>query len=151
MALTRRLLECDFSGVSQGRDYIRHPARMPIEVKCSSSLAQLNLQLNNVSEGGLSFVSPNAFHRGSVVDIKIPVRPVFRVHGVVQWCRALTEGFELGVEFLDRDDAYRVRMVQQVCRIEMYRQELQLRSGKRVSKERASKEWIEKYAESFPK
>ncbi len=150
MTLTRRSLGSDISDTSHDREYIRHPACMPIDVKCSSSLAQLNLQLNNVSEGGLSFVSPNAFHRGSVVDIKIPVRPVFRVHAVVQWCRAVSEGFELGVEFLDRDDAYRVRMVQQVCRIEMYRDELQLRSGKRVSREQASKEWIAKYAESFP-
>jgi PilZ domain len=151
MSLAHSSVNSQPPGPPHDREYIRHPIHMPIEVKCSSTVAQLNLQLSNVSVGGLSFRSPRSFHRGSIVEIKISVRPVFRVHAVVQWCKAVGESFELGVEFLDQDDAYRVRMIEQICHINQYRDEVHQRSGKRISRNQASKEWIEKYAETFPR
>ncbi len=135
----------------QAREFIRHPANVPLEVQPQGLRQQLSLQLNNVSEGGLSFESPVEFYQGALVKIKIrAVKPVFRVHAVVQWCRKKLDHFELGVRFLDSDDAFRVRMVEQVCHIEAYRKQVEARQGRRLSKNQASIEWIAKHGPEFP-
>ncbi len=144
------------------RAYIRHPTDVSIDVSAYSRKEQLNLQLNNVSVGGLSFTSDQKFHKDTVVKLKISeVKPVFKVNAIVRWCREQShdqekiehkeqQRYELGVEFLDTDDAFKVRMVEQVCHIGEYRKKLQKKEGKRVSWNRASEEWIQKNASSFP-
>jgi len=133
------------------RQYIRHLAEVPLEVSPHGIPEQLSLQLNNVSVGGLSFDSPSEFSEGSLVKIKINyIKPIFRVNGIVQWCEALSDHFEVGVRFLDEDDAFRVRMVEQVCHIEQYRHQALLKEGRRISKNKASSEWIEKHGAEFP-
>lgn len=133
-----------------GRAFIRHPAQVPIRVSSNKSRQQLNLLLNNVSTGGLSFHSPDPFNEGTPVQISIPTKPVFQVHAIVQWCQPDKAGYELGVKFLDHADAYRVRMVEQVCHIEDYRLRKQVERGKRVSRNQASREWIAQHGGSFP-
>ena len=43
-----------------------------------------------------------------------------------------------------------LRMVEQICHIEHYRNELLQTEGREISSEVAAKEWIEKYAHTFP-
>ena len=70
-----------------GREYIRHPADVPILVKVIGNPQQMRLPLNNISQGGLAFESPTPFDIGSPIEIKIKAeRRVFRACGVVQWC-----------------------------------------------------------------
>jgi hypothetical protein len=136
----------------QSREYIRHPSQVPLEVLPHRAREQLNLQLNNVSLGGLSFTSPVEFHTNTIVRIKIPtVKPVFKVNGLVQWCKKTQGHFEMGVQFLDEDDAFKVRMVEQVCHISEYRKHSQRQTGKCISWNKASLEWIEKNGGSFPR
>lgn len=136
----------------QHREFIRHPSSIPLEVAPHSAREQLNLKLNNVSRGGLSFDSPVEFHQGTLIKIKIThIKPVFKVDAVVLWCQKLQDHYELGVRFLDHQDAFRVRMIEQICHIEEYRLNAQKKSGKRISKNKASLEWIEKYGPSFPR
>jgi len=133
------------------REYIRHAAKVPLEVAPQSAREQLNLQVNNVSAGGLSFDSPIEFHTNAIIKIKIPsIKPVFKVSAVVQWCKRIKDHFELGVRFLDSNDAFRVRMVEQVCHIGQYREETIQRTGRRMTWNKASLEWIEKNGASFP-
>lgn len=136
--------------VQHDRSYIRHLTSVPLEVKPYSMRQKLTLQLNNVSVGGLSFNSPTEFHPGDLVKIKIKeTKPVFYVDGVVQWCHQCEGFYELGVEFLGEEDAFRVRMMEQVCHIEHYRQS-QMKDGRHISKNDASREWIEKHGSEFP-
>jgi len=136
----------------QNRDYIRHPSSIPLDVKPRAAQEQmnLNLKLNNISAGGLSFDSPVPFNEGAIVNIRIPVKPVFRVNAMVEWCKRKGSHYELGVRFLDQEDAYRARMVEQVCHIEQYRQETLRRTGRRLSRNKASLEWIQKHGPRFP-
>jgi len=134
------------------REYIRHHSKVPLEIAPHSTREQLNLQLNNISLGGLSFTSPIEFHTNTLIKIKISsVKPIFKVDAVVQWCQSQNDHFELGVKFLDNDDVFRVRMVEQVCHISQYRLEAQAESGKRMSWNKASSEWIEKNGGDFPR
>ena len=56
----------------------------------------------------------------------------------------------MGVEFLDRDDSFRARMVEQVCHIEQYKRQVLETEGRVLNGEQAAKEWIRRYAASFP-
>ena len=56
----------------------------------------------------------------------------------------------VAVGFLDRADAYRARMVEQICHIEQYRRDVWQREGRRLTAEEAAREWIERYAAAFP-
>jgi len=138
------------------REYIRHPTNVPLEVTPQSAKEQLCLglnsfPLNNISEGGLSFYSPTRINTNTIVKIKIrSIKPVFKANAVVQWCEKSKDKFELGVQFLDKDDAFKARMVEQVCHINQYRKEAQQVTGRRMSWNKASMEWIEKNGKNFP-
>ena len=66
------------------------------------------------------------------------------------WCRRHNEHYLIGVEFLDAQDDYRARMVEQICHIEHYKKEVLEREGRLLSGEQAAHEWIHKYAQDFP-
>ena len=101
------------------RHFIRHPADIPIEVSAGDQLAHAKRHIHNVSLGGLAFQSDCALEPGIVVEVRFPlVRPIFETRARVVWCSAHEDGYELGVEFLDPEDAFRARMVEQVCYIE---------------------------------
>jgi phage tail tape-measure protein len=68
----------------------------------------------------------------------------------VIWCLAASDGYEVGVEFREVEDAYRARMVEQVCHIEHYRLWVKEVEGRDIDSEHAAKEWIGKFAEEFP-
>jgi PilZ domain len=138
------------------RAYIRHPSKVDIQVTPLSTREQLNLEINNISMGGLSFDSNVSFYKDTVVKLKIPsIKPVFKVNAIIRWCREQASeqesAYELGVEFLDTDDAFKVRMIEQACHISEYRKEKQAKIGKRISWNQASNEWIEQNGGSFPR
>jgi hypothetical protein len=133
------------------RAYIRHPTDIPIEVSSADVSVRPVRHTHNVSVGGLAFESDTAFLPGTIVTIRIAsVRPEFQTPGRVVWCGLGTQGYELGVEFLDPEDAFRARMVEQVCHIEEYRAEVQRTEGRTLTAEEAAVEWIAKHAAEFP-
>lgn len=132
------------------RHFMRHPATIPIEVNVLHSSEQAQSQLCNVSGGGLSFESPFEAEAGALISLRIPcVSPVFESTAKVAWCREIASGYELGVEFLDQDDVFRARMVEQVCHIENYKEQVQKTEQRKLSSEEAAREWIAKFAEGF--
>jgi hypothetical protein len=68
----------------------------------------------------------------------------------VVWCREEAGEFQVGVKFTEEETAYAVRMVEQLCYIEHYRQSVQETEGRKLSGEEAALEWIEKFAGNFP-
>lgn len=106
--------------------------------------------LHNVSLGGLAFKSPRGIPNGKEVRISFPVLdPIHSLTGVVVWNKKSGEAFEIGLEFKDPDGLYRLRMIEQICLIERYREEQQ-NEGRSLSSEDAAKEWIGLYARDFP-
>ncbi|MBL8484798.1 MAG: PilZ domain-containing protein [Rhodocyclaceae bacterium] len=133
------------------RHYIRHPVDLPIQVGALGDSADNNLQGLNVGFGGLALFAQVAFEPGCIVKVRINVvDPEFCSQARVVWCRAAPCGWELGLEFLDADDAFRVRMVEQMCHIENYRAAVLLREGRALSAEEAAREWISRHAAEFP-
>ena len=133
------------------REFLRHTVRVPLEVHRVTDSSPLREQSVNVSHGGLAFLSSACPGVGDVLRLRIPVvEPVFEADARVAWCTSEDGKFLVGVEFLDSDDAFRSRMVQQVCSIENYRQEVQEREGRSLTTQEAASEWITKYAGRFP-
>jgi len=134
------------------RSYIRHPSDIPIEYQADEKNAGISQdQLHDISPGGLSFSSARALDPGTLISIRIScVQPGFKARAQVVWCRRDSNGFLIGVAFIERGDLFRARMVEQICHIEHYRAEVLASEGRRLDGEQAAREWIQKFAVDFP-
>jgi hypothetical protein len=133
------------------RRFIRHPSDIPIEIFLEDVVTHSREYLNNIGIGGLSFRSRVFLDKDVLIRIRIPlVRPIFEATGRVVWCRKAEDFFNVGVEFMEVDSAFRARMVEQLCHIEHYKKEIREREGRQITGEEAAIEWIRKYASHFP-
>jgi hypothetical protein len=136
----------------ESRLFIRHPSDIPIEIQLENTDAPKSGPMENISIGGLAFASRFPFERGALIKIKIRLmKPVFEAKGKVMWCNVSGGRFDIGIAFVEANDTFRIRMVEQICRIEHYRNEIQLREGRILNGMEAALEWIDKYAGSFEK
>lgn len=134
------------------RKYIRHPSDIPIEFDIEGVAVHNKESLHDVSFGGLSFTSKSRIQSGSSISITIRfVKPPFISTALVKWCRKSGDQYDIGVAFIDPEDAYRVRMIEQVCHIEHYKREALTKEGRKLTGEQAAKEWIKRFASKFPK
>lgn len=132
------------------RQFIRHPVSIPIIWEFPES-APAVYESSNVGIGGLTFSCTRPFKAGTSLRLRIDcVNPPFETQARVAWCHSQENGFELGVEFMSEDDAYRVRMVEQICHIEDYRRQVDRLEGRKLSMREAAEEWISRYAPGFP-
>jgi len=108
-------------------------------------------KLNNVSLGGLAFISSKPLPRGKSVEVCFPLLDEHKsLVGQVVWNKKIDKGYEIGLEFDDPDELYRLRMIEQVCHIEHYRVEVAQCEGRLLNSEEAAREWIKRYAGEFP-
>jgi len=133
------------------RHFIRHPADIPIDVADTGRFMRASMRSRNVSLGGISLRSPTPMVPGSIVQVSIHyVQPPFETKANVVWCSKHDDEYELAIEFMSTEDAFKARMVEQVCHIEHYRQEVERSEGRKLSVEDAAREWISMYAAQFP-
>jgi hypothetical protein len=124
---------------------------MPIRFALQGEVAGRLDRLRNVGRGGLCFGSVVALDPGCAIRVTIPLLgEQYEADGVVAWCRAVGSRYEVGVRFLTRQDRFSVRMVEQLCYIEDYRQQVARDEGRELTSEEAAAEWIERFAEHFP-
>jgi len=137
------------------RKYIRHPSDVPIQVALDlvedDSDETADETLTNVSLGGLSFISNQAFDIDQKVQVSIPLlKQETNLLGTVVWCEKSAESYEVGIKFEGSEDLFRLRMIEQICHIEHYRKEIKLAEGRELSTAQAATEWISLYASDFP-
>ncbi|MGD8783463.1 MAG: PilZ domain-containing protein [Thioalkalispiraceae bacterium] len=138
------------------RSYIRHPADIPLKVALASEATaavhrEQRQQLSNISSGGLAFSAPQPFETGNVIELEIDVvQPPFKAKGLVTHCHPDGDHYVIGIEFISKDTLFVARMVEQICHIEHYKREIELKEGRTLTGEEAAKEWIERYAANFP-
>jgi len=131
------------------RRFFRHPTAIPIEIQ-RAERGISDQKLRNVSRGGLSFRYHELLTVGESVRVRIAVtNPTFEALCRVVWCQADGRGWQVGVVFFDPKDLFQARMIEQVCHIEQYRQDLRAQ-GRDLSGHEAALEWIARYARIFP-
>jgi hypothetical protein len=131
------------------RQFIRHPISIPIQVHPVEHPAA-SIAVQNLSAGGLCFVTDTPVAVGSLVEFVIPnLEPDYHGDGIVVWRKDQAPNlFAVGMCFITDDEYYRTRMVEQVCRIEAYRREL-AEQGRQLTPEAAAEEWIARFAAKF--
>jgi hypothetical protein len=135
------------------REFIRHPSSIPLIIKQTHDKENGSQTLNNVSLGGIACNSTGSLEKGEPVSVSIDyVEPSFNFSGIVKWCHPEQEHFNIGIQFLvTEEDEHRLRMIEQICHIEHYRNEMQKQENRVLSSEEAAQEWISKFASSFPR
>ncbi|MGH1461593.1 MAG: PilZ domain-containing protein [Neptuniibacter sp.] len=135
------------------RRFIRHPAIIPIQLDYSSHAGiadQHSGITRDVSAGGLSCHSDKLLSPGEFVEVEISLEePPFKTIGHVIWCTRDNGGYLIGIGFSDMATAYAIRMVEQVCHIEEYRQKVMSEQGRELNSEEAAVEWISQHAAEF--
>ena len=63
---------------------------------------------------------------------------------------ASEKGYEVGMMLLNIEDAHRLRIVEQICHIELYLSDKRYKEGPFLSKEKLTEEWINRFASNFP-
>lgn len=133
------------------RNFIRHPSDIPIEIRYLGQSLLQERQLNNVSIGGLSLQTNIYLDKGTIIDVKIPVvKPVFETKARVVWCEKSGDHFDVGAEFTEEKEAFRAKMVEQVCYIQHYKKEVEEKEGRILTAREAAQEWVAKFAKDFP-
>jgi PilZ domain-containing protein len=134
---------------SENRQYIRHPSTIPLAFNIKHQAGKV--KATDVSEGGLCFVCQNPIKEGEHIHIIIScLQPDFNADGVVRWCCKQDDDYLVGVAFQEPSVVYSVRMIEQICHIENYRKLVKQEQGIELSSEQAAKQWIKKYAHTFP-
>jgi hypothetical protein len=148
-AIDRHALKAAAERGSDG--FIRHPVDFPIQVRRLWFNGRSSERPRGGSRLGLCFDSEDFVRPGSLVELSIPLRgDVQKFRGEVVLVRETGFGYEIGVWLQNESDAARARIVEQICHIETYLREKREREGRQLSRERAAREWIAKFAASFP-
>ena len=76
-------------------------------------------------------------------------QPPFEITASVMWCRESNHQFDIGVAFMDADEAVEFRIVEQVCYIEHYKRKAFKTEGRKLTTEEAAREWIARFSSEF--
>jgi len=145
--------------VLEKRKFIRHPLCMPLSYKVlaagnEADPREVRTQTVNVGLGGLLFSSKNVAVKGARILVCMPFEDkMFKVKARVVRCDKNDEThlFDIAVSFLRIQEAFKVKMIEQMYLIAEFRDLLSLQSGKQVTLEEASKKWIKRYSARFKK
>lgn len=139
------------SAAPKPRAYLRHPTDVPIRIDALPIHERATQRMKDVGLGGLSCRATCELDVGTLVEVSIDiVKPPFHAEGRVAWCKHHNGFHELGIQFMRLEDAFAARMVEQVCHIEHYRNEVLAREGRVIDSNTAACEWIQMHAADFP-
>ena len=138
------------------RRFIRHLLVNPLRFKIEEEVADDYEQTHTIdmSEGGLMFMSKKDVASGSIIKLQMPLyEKIFRIRAqVVHSQKDSSSGlFRIGVAFTTYTDAFKVKLIEQIYLIEEYRVLRSLQTGKEMTIQEASEEWIKRYSERFQK
>jgi Tfp pilus assembly protein PilZ len=98
------------------RQYMRHPAEIPVEYKISGDDGEKTDITRNISFGGLCFQTHTYIEPGTMLVVKFPsINPKVDVKAKIVWCSRKKGYTEIGAQFLDENDAYRARIIEEIC------------------------------------
>jgi len=139
---------------SERRRFIRHLLVNPLEFQVEGDKKFEKSKTVDVSEGGLLFMSKTDVAVGTVIKLQLPVYDkVFKITAKIVHAKKdeSTGMYRVGVAFTTYADAFKVKLIEQIYLIEEYRVLRSLQTGKEITLQEASKEWIKRYSERFEK
>lgn len=136
------------------RRFIRHPLSYPVRARLCGGCPEpdhIETVSENISEGGLQFRSLRPLPVGAEVEIDLEVeKRSFELDGRVVRCRRHNKGgFLVAVAFHSTHELLKARMMEQVVRIELFKQRLERRYRRTCDFSWVAGEWIRRYSASF--
>ncbi|MDQ7076211.1 MAG: hypothetical protein Q9O24_13960 [Gammaproteobacteria bacterium] len=136
---------------SQQANIIQHPNNISLHCQQLDSTAHTSQTIQLCDSPQLCFNHPTALHNNT--HLKLIIRIQNKTHyfqSVVTHSQAHHSGFHIQVGFESYNEAFRLRMIEQICHIETYREYVYQQQGRQLCYEGAAQEWIERYASTFP-
>lgn len=132
--------------------FIHHPVGFPLEYKRVWFGGPGQGNSRETSDIGLIFESDEYIPAGATLEIHIPLRgELEQFRGKVVLVRQNGDAWEIGVWFPCRIDASRMRIVEQICHIEVYLQLKKHQEGPyNINRDRIAAEWISRHAAAVP-
>jgi hypothetical protein len=132
--------------------FIHHPAGFPLEYKRIWFSGSADVDAGESHDIGLIFESEERIPAGATLEIQIPLRgDMEHFRGKVVLVRQSGDCWEIGVWFPRRIDASRMRIVEQICHIEVYLQHKKHVEGPyNLNRDRIAAEWINRNAATVP-
>jgi hypothetical protein len=137
------------------RKFIRHPLSYPLKTTAhhtSAGLKEVMGESQNIGAGGLLFFSESYFDPGSEVKIELCVEGrKFQIDGTVVRCSQKNSGerFSVAVAFHEPSELLKARMMEQVVRIELFKDRLERKYSVELDFAAVAKEWIRRYSKLF--
>ena len=150
--LRRTLIENDRPIHDMKTGFIQHPVAFPYCIRRMRFWEILQFRNETPSGIGIMFDSSEYLKPGTFIEFSIPLPDrTESFMGKVVLVRSNGEQFEIGLWLYCEEDANRVRLVEQICHIEVYMQEKKYRDGPyNLNPDRVAREWISKYASQVP-
>jgi hypothetical protein len=131
------------------RRFVRHPLKIPLAVRPRGGGEAFLTKVGDLSEGGVSFGAPAPLGLGTQVDVELHVHHCrFTLGGTVATCTSEAP-CRVGLRFAAPGELFRLKLAEQVLRIEDLRESLAAERGAPVSTEEAATVWVERYADTF--
>ena len=106
------------------RRYIRHPAEISVEYTVSGEQEKITDLTKDISFGGIRFQGHSYIEPGTILNLVFPtIHAGYEVAGKVVWCSQKKDHVEMGVEFLDENEAYRAQLIEEICHLKSLQQE----------------------------
>ena len=140
----------DFEG------FIQHPKNNPIQVRqlntTETQEAKQRLQNLEPCTGiGVSFDTQKYYSPGCFVEIKLDSNGTEHCFfAKVVMVRNHDTYFTIGVWFDHKQEAGRIRKIEQICHLENYLREKRCKDGPYISSDIIAKQWLETFSNVFP-
>ncbi|KJJ84804.1 type IV pilus assembly PilZ [Candidatus Omnitrophus magneticus] len=138
------------------RRFDKHVIASPLHYEIVDNPSKIDLNTFYSSEGGLLFASKHEVFPDEIIILKIPLYDKnFEIRAKVIYTAKSPEPeidqFKVAVVFCSPSDAFRIKLVEQICLIEEYRIYRSLALTREILLQDASNEWIARYSEKFKK
>jgi hypothetical protein len=131
--------------------FIQHPDRFPLQFRRLRFWERSKIKENQTSNVGLIFCAEEYQKPGSIIEVTIPTRKeTHQFLGKTVMVKETDKNYEIGIWLLNSADSPKLRIVEQICHIELYLNDKRYKEGPFLSPERLTEEWISRFASSFP-
>lgn len=138
---------------AEKRHFIRHPVCFPLRFKIvGENIPAEHSKTLNIGRGGLLFSAKKPVELNKVILLKMPFQDkMFNIRAKVVHCQKSPDAavYNIGVCFLRVNEAFKVRLIEQMYLISEYRDLQSLHYGRDLTLQEASEEWIKRYSERF--
>lgn len=126
---------------------IYHPKQVPIDIKRVREMKEARCEC----VGELAVHCSTGIPVGTQVLLSLPTSESdASLCGCVVWLSGAGSDYLIGVTFFGEEEAYKMRMVEQLCHIQAYQHTVSRQEGRLLSDEDAAREWIGRYSKDFP-